>query len=981
MIHSPVQEAGLERPHPENRIRTRSFTVARKHLYWAAPLLALLLAALGGLLALPAFVAAPAHRAAMERLASRLTGRDVHISGKLSLSYLPRPTITATGISITSRNHETITARALSFDVARLPLLVGRFDVRTLNLNAPDITIPWPMPGGIHDISPPPWLAALHATLRNGTIHFGAVTLADVNATLYTGARGSANLRGAATLVGHPVTLALTVGETALHGGTSVIAHAALDQIRANFNGTLDAHSLLKGRLTLTLPRKLDGQATLTATANSLSTRDLEITGPQTQLSGTAKLTFTPFGLASTLAGQSVNLTGVSQLSTLWPQAMPMHLALTAKQWVLGRGQFAPLRVALVTGANGVTLQNLMLGLSGDATLTGTAKLARNGALSGHLRLSAPDMSALDKALGLPTEPDWRSAFLQGQLGGTRFSPSLDQLSGTLGNTQLRGHVILGTNHAAFQLAFGQLALMRLARWVHQLPPAGTYTVDGELTAAQATLGPVKLSHLFIDASAGSSLNIRRITANLYDGIAGGGLVLTPDLTLTSAHFFMDLPSASPLATLLPKDWPVPEHLLRPHLHLEAAFAGPPTALSGSAVMKLGDMTLTTASALNLDTLSAAGTLSLRAPDAISLFKTLTLVDGCSYIAPLPGYPFQDVPLPCLARATNPGLAFPGPGSLSLRSYFTAAPGRYQLADFMVNAGALVASGQLTLAHTTLSGHIDAATLVLPALPATMTIPDRLPLSGKITLAASQVVYAGKPVLGAANFSLTFTPEQASLNLTKASLGHGTLSGQIELTLAAKAPPHLHAQLTAQGIDASILDLPQKVPLALSNGWVSASADLTANGPTAQAWGMTLAGHAVLSAENGVLNGISLPALMTALNKHQKWQITRAMTRGTTPFASLSLAGDFAKGTCTLTKAVLSAPTGTISALGTVDLPNTTLALTLKIRPALLPPLTLTTKLSGAWTNPARVTDIKRMTSGPPAAHPAPTKIGPETTH
>lgn len=981
MIHSPLQEAGLDHPHPENRTRTRRFTVARKYLYWAAPLLALLLAALGGLLALPAFVAAPAHRAAMESLASRLTGRDVHISGKLSLSYLPRPRITATGISITSRNHETITARALSLDVARLPLLIGRFDVRTLNLNEPDISVPWPMPGGIHDISPPPWLAALHATLHNGTIHFGAVTLADVNATLFTGTRGSASLTGTGTLAGHPVTLAFTVGETALRGGTSIIAHAALDQVHASFNGTLDAHSLLNGHLALTLPHGIEGRATLTATALSLTTRDLEITGPETQLTGTAKLTFSPFGLTGMLEGKSVNLSGVSQLSALWPQAMPLHLTLTAGQWSLGTRHFSSLRLALITDAQGVTLQDLKLGWEGDATLTGTARLARNGTLSGHLRLSAPDLSGLDKALDLPTESDWHSAFLQAQLGGTRMSPSLDQLSGTLGTAQVSGHLRLGATHATFQLAFGQLALLNLARWVHQLPPTQTYAVDGELTAAHATLGPLRLSRLFVDASADSGLNIRRITANLYDGIAGGGFVLAPDLTLSSVHFFVDLPSASPLAKLLPKNWPLPAHLLTPHLNLEAAFAGPPTALSGSAVMKLGEMTLTAASTLNLDTLSAAGTLSLRAPDAISLFKTITLIDGCSYMAPLPGYPFQDVPLPCLARANNPGLEFPGPGSLSLRSYFVLSPGHYQLSDFTVNAGALAASGQLMLADNRLSGQIDATTLVLPALPAMMTLPDRLPVSGKIKLKASQVVYAGKPILGPASFSLTLTPQQASLDLTKADLGHGELSGQIALTFPAQAPPHLHAQLAAHNIDASTLDLPQSLPFTLTKGQLSGSADLTADGPTAHSWLTTLSGHAVLTTENGVLDGISLPVIVAALNKHQRRRIANAMSRGATPFASLLLAGDVAHGTCTLTTATLSAPTGTITALGSVDLPAATLALTLKIRPALLPPLNLTTRLNGIWADPARITDLKGLTAWHPSTHHRPTKTGPKTLH
>ncbi|WBO59655.1 hypothetical protein GT370_01640 [Acidocella sp. MX-AZ03] len=99
------------------------------------------------MLALPSFVAAPAHRTAVEAFASRLTGRDVHISGKLSLSYFPQPEITATGITISGPDKEVITAHALSLDLALAPLLQGQLAARTLDLDTPNITFPWPLPG------------------------------------------------------------------------------------------------------------------------------------------------------------------------------------------------------------------------------------------------------------------------------------------------------------------------------------------------------------------------------------------------------------------------------------------------------------------------------------------------------------------------------------------------------------------------------------------------------------------------------------------------------------------------------------------------------------------------------------------------------------------------------------------------------------------------------------------------------------------
>ena len=185
------------------------FHVARKYLFWVIPLLFLGLAAIAGLVALPAFVSAPAHRAMVEAFASQLIGREVHISGQLSLSYLPQPEITATGITITGADHEVITARSLSLDISLASLLRGQFGVRTLRLDSPVISFPWPIPGGINDIVPPPWLAALHARISNGQIRIGGVDFDNVDADLLTGAGGRVNMTGQASLDQRPVTLSI----------------------------------------------------------------------------------------------------------------------------------------------------------------------------------------------------------------------------------------------------------------------------------------------------------------------------------------------------------------------------------------------------------------------------------------------------------------------------------------------------------------------------------------------------------------------------------------------------------------------------------------------------------------------------------------------------------------------------------------------------------------------------------------------------
>lgn len=940
--------------------------MARKHLIWAAPLLVLLLGLGAGLLALPGFVAAPTHRQAIEALATRLTGRLVHINGKLSLSYWPRPTLTATDISLSGRNHEDIQARSLSFDIALLPLLRGQFDVRTLVLDAPDISIPWPLPGGIHDIAPPPFLAALHAQIQNGTIHFGNATLTGVEATLLTGSQGSARINGHGRLQGHTLQLTLAVGQTAARGGTKISAHTELDTLSATFNGTLDANSLLNGQLALHLPNGMDGHATITANGNSVNATDLNLTNGKATIQGTATLTLHKLAFSSDLTGHDLDFKQFSALPVLWPHELNTSLQLKATQVTLA-GHYVPsLRAVLTSGPQGYSLTHLTLGLEGDANLAGELNVAQDGALTGRLSLNAPDVAALSKSLGLPVEADLHTARLQTSLSGTPSAPLFNNISGSLNQAHIDGHVRLAAQHVVFQLHFDQLALLPLANWLHQLMPgADGYTAEGELTAAHATLGPLKLSQLFIDATDNGTLNIRRITANLYNGIAGGGLVLTPDLNLTSAQFFVDLPSASPLAPLVPHEWHLPAAFFKPRLNLAAAFAGPANALAGSMVLKLGELTATTIAVINPATLAATGTLSLQAPDAIETLKTLGVVEGCSRMMPLPGYPFQGGEVPCLATADNPGLLFPGPGSLSLRGYFAIAPNNYQLNNFVFNAGLLNAAGQLAFADDTLKGRINAGVLALPALPPDFAMPDHLPLSAQLALSATQVLYNGQAVLGPSAGSLTLSPTQASLTLSQATLGKGTLSGQVSLALSSKAPPSLHAKFAAQGVNAHALSLPQSFPLRLSEGQINATADLTATGKTATAWGTSLGGSATLTAKNGVLDGVSLTDAGAALAKHQYALARRAMSRGTTSFTTLSLSSTLAQGNGTLTHATLSAPSGTLTAVGEIHLFDPKLALTLTAHPTALPSATLTTKLRGTWAAPERVT--QSQIAAPPA--------------
>lgn len=948
--------------------------VKRKHLFWAAPLaLVLILAVL--LLALPDFVAAPSHRAAMEDFASRLTGREVKISGKLSLSYLPEPEITASGITITGPGHETITAKSLSLALAMPALLHGQLAVRTLNLDTPVISYPWPLPGGISAVAPPPWLAALHAHLDNGRIRFGAVDFTNVNADIFTGAGGSVSVSGNGSLAQRAVSLSLAVGETAANGSAQISIQSQLGDAKTSLSGTLDEQSHLAGQLSLQMPDGLNGSAQISADANGISASGISLSQDTAQLNGTAEFSFTPLELRAELTGQNIDFTKAKAATSLWPAQLPVQINLSAGNIKLAGRAYPSLQMKLENAAGQLTLRDLALGLPGGASLGGSISRSASHALTGHLSLSAPDLAATTAGLGLPGESAWSSASLQAELGGTSSAPVLNTLSGQLGADHVSGHVILSRadSHAAYQLSFDHLALAPLAAWLGQKPLGGHFTAEGELSAAQADAGPVKLSNLFVDSEMDGTLNIRRATANLYNGVAGASVTLDGSFKVTSAHGFLDVPSATPFAGMLPASLKLPRELLAPRLSMLAAAAGPPDALSASFVGRLGDFTVTASPLINLIKLSAAGAVSLQHPSAIAALKLLGLTqgNGCTRLAAgpdEPDYPFQKTgALPCAASATDPGMAFPGPGSLSLRARFSAAAEQYGLNDFVLSAGQLSASGQLMEAQGKLSGQIASSMLALPPLPASLQMPGSLPLSGGISVNAEQVLYAGTQILGPSAATLSFAPDHASLKLSQASIGNGNLSGNADLQLSAKSAPALSAKLLAEGVDASTLSLPQSFPLTLSAGQISATASLTASGYTPKAWEATLGGSGTITASNGVLNGISLPDLQTALAAPRKTGLAKALTSGATPFTSLTLAGKLSQGNSTLNQAQLTSPAGTLNASGDIDLFDSSLALKLNAAPAVTPPLSLSTTLIGPWASPSRTNQLQAAQGWKPA--------------
>lgn len=928
---------------------------------WLLPA-GLILGLLGVLLALPGFVGSQAHRPAMESFASSLTGRKVQIGGKLSLALLPRPEITATDITITGPDKEVITARALVMDISPLALLRGQLAVQTLNLEQPSIDFPWPLPAGPKSIAPPPWLAALHAHLNNGAVHFGGIGFTEVSADLFTGPDGAVSVSGNGALLGQGVTLSLALGATALDQSAPLSIQAGALGGSLNFSGTLGGDSSLTGQLTAKLPQGVTGGATLSVDASGVNATQLTVQQGNTSLSGNASFGFATPGVNATLSGQNLNLDTLANeaqpLALFWPALPPLSLTLQASNVTLAGQNFPALQTSLTTGPGGLALNSLALTLPGGGTLNASGSASPAGALNGQASLTIPDSAALATTYHLTPPASWPSAKLAAQIGGTLAAPVLRSLSGTLGQDHVTGNLILAPGHAAGSLGFDHLDLAPLIAWAEQRQPGG-FVFDGEITATRADAGPVKLQNLAVDATLDGTLNIRRVSANLYGGLAAGSFTLDSSGQVTSAHGFLQIPSATPLAALLPASWVPPASLTAGRLSLLFAAQGPANALAASAVASLavqarnqasgkmadiGTLTITASPVIDLTHQSAMGALSVQFPEAIRLAHILGFDEG---------------------------VAFPGAGSVSLRAGFTASASQYGLNDFILSFGALAANGRLLVQNGTVSGQINADTLALPPLPTTLPLPASLPVQGKIGLTAASVLYAGTPILGPSSATLTLAQTSAKLDLAKAALGNGSLSGSLAATLSPTAAPQFTLSLLAQNIDAPSLALPVSFPFSLPLGTVNATASLTASGYSPKNWLATLGGTASLTATHGRLGGISLGNFIAGLGKPDAaTRLHAALASGSTPFSMLSLAGTLAQGNCTLTQASLTGQDGTITAAANsgIDFFDQALALRLTLQPAVKPPVSASVLMLGPWSAPKRTAQFKSALGWKPAS-------------
>jgi hypothetical protein len=125
------------------------------------------------------------YRQGIAAIAAAQLGRPVAIDGPIHLALLPRPELTAQGVTVADRG-DGISARigALRVTVAIGALLHGRLVALSLRLDDPVVSVPWPLPATNGNV--PAIARGFSAQMDGGTLRLGGLELHATDADIHT---------------------------------------------------------------------------------------------------------------------------------------------------------------------------------------------------------------------------------------------------------------------------------------------------------------------------------------------------------------------------------------------------------------------------------------------------------------------------------------------------------------------------------------------------------------------------------------------------------------------------------------------------------------------------------------------------------------------------------------------------------------------------------------------------------------------------
>jgi hypothetical protein len=906
------------------------------------------------------------HRAAIERLASRVAGQRITIKGPIKLAFIPDPQLIAERITIGNPQGGSVRAKILKLDLAAGPLLLGQLRATRLTLRSPTIDLPWPLPGGAYALAPPPWLASLHASVENGTIDLGTLRLTNANLSIFTGGPNAVLAVGGNAMIGtRPIHLTFDLSHTTAAAATmaasiSLIAPNGQPGATMNFVGQFNDRSVLTGQITSQSTVALPGwqstptqlQATLHADGSVIALSHLTLQHGKGRITGTAQ--FHGATAALDLTVQNLNI------APLWQNAntafAPPRINLKLH---LHQARFATTMLPDLTSRLRITRQRIEILASqapiagGVLSLTGTA--SPTGQLNGPFTLAVPHLAAAISAWRQldPTLPPWlvkapwshAPLTLNGQIDLSARGFRLTHLQGLIGTGPTRsdftGAIDSHGQYRAIGLQFGHLVLGS-PDWAQLIaaraPPSGHGAkLNLRLTAQHIAFSHSKTNltgtNLLIDAAIGRSINLRVGGVTLAGAVLNAHGAFSPADGLSHAQLNIAGPNAtSTILTIDPSLAATIGHapMARQRFALGLRASGPVTAIATQWHIDLGqDRTAMAAEAhqqINLTQQTAQGSFVLRAPSAIALLAGV---------------------------GVKAGLTWPGAGSVGVRIGDHLSAHQIMLDNAVVSFGASTLTARLKLALTptpTLTGRIHAGRLALPE-------PARL-IDGAMALMQHAV-------------TVQFTARHIESDGTKIATD---LSGDFSagaktvptLSVAVKATPAMggaltaHAKLMAQpqqklhlalGITmkrapiAPLTEIAQQagIHLPFTGGTADLVTALAATGRSSAAWIKSATGSFAVTAHQTQISGINLTgAAMTLraarapLHRISRFtaadRLRRALAIGSTPVSTGQIAATLAAHDLTIDYAHFVGPAGAVRLSGTINRAISRLKLSARIR-------------------------------------------------
>jgi len=950
-----------------------------------------IIAGLVGLLALAAWLVPPAldasrYRDLLEEVASEALGSPARIEGSLAFTLLPQPRLTATQV----RLGESLRVEELRLRVAPLPLLTGHFVAHDLVVIGASLRLPWPPSPGQGFLWSSPWARSYATRIERSSLTLGAMELRDITADV-SASDEAMTLQGSARISGQEWRIIARSGSPgrdghailaldARAGGRDAPAGLHVDgQVAANGMATAEA-SFTTADLSQFLPAPaipVRGTGRLRLTAEGLTAEAWSLTLPSGTAQGDALLHWqgTPrLEMRLNASRMDIDSWG-GALGAIQSPALPISLDLGIAAANLAGGTLHQLHGRLNWSGTGITLED------GRAVLPGEANLTLNGTLAGgvfkgaaHLQAPAPATTLrwLEAARpGMPFVPPPQmlpaSAELAGQVELSPGSLKFASLRGRLGEVDVSGDLSVGqaTPRTAVRadLTLGRL---RLDVPVRDLPTdlptlaqlAARMTGDIQLRVTELRMGSLVSEDIGLDASiADGRLAVRRLGGSLLGAHYELAFALGEDARLADGKFELTTSSATPLPRLLPGAWQGTPALWDAPLALRGDVSGTQDALILRAQAELGDLRVETQDTLDINTWQGSGRISALHPNAGRLMSALGIADPA---------------LPGTLRAWAPG--WPGEGSFALQTRWVGRDQALTLENTQLTAGNLRGVGNASVTFGGATPVIDvrfqAETLPLPWPPANdqATLPTSR-VDGTVQLGADQVQAEDATVARhlACTLSLSRAEQKLSACTMRVADGQATLQATVQAPLAdAQEAPTLSLQFNLEA--ARPAPTVTGRPFYVSEGQVTARLGLIARGHSPAALRATAEGELQISAHDGVLHGINLPAAAIALARAGSEPaeattdaLRMALSSGTTPFTGLSLSAGFARGLLRFSHADLTAPAGAIGMSGTISLTDGTVDTMLAIRPDETPEAELGVAVTGTLGEPVRVPQLLRV--------------------